>query len=263
MLTEEIMKVLKEAGIKAEDLLQISESYQKKLDEQTALKVEEQKIILESANKVVLDKLVEDKTKELDEAFEARVKEVEFEMLEGLDRFIETQVEENISEDLINLSGINEANEEVIQGIRALFETKYVALDVEGAGLLKKNELALESRDKDLSEAIEKNMVLTEELDKTKKEKFLSENTVKLTESQKARVTTIFEGKNFEYTSKNLASFVQLMVEEKAKSETKEVINENKDSITTGDKILAEDIKKSVPDTKAKNVNLSLADSFL
>jgi hypothetical protein len=263
MLTEEIMKKLKDAGIVAEDLTAINEAYQKKLEEQTSLKVEEQKVILEAANKVKLEEAIATKTAELEAEYATKLEEAESEMLEGFDRFVESQIEDKIGPELIEASGINEANEKVIQGIRSLFETEYVALDVEGAGLLKKNELALESRDKELSESIAKNMVLAEELDKVKKDKFLSESTGKLTESQKTRVISMFEGKNFKETSEKLEGFVKLLVEEKPKAETKEVINENKDSITTGDKILAEDLGTVKVDTKAKNINLSLAESFL
>ncbi len=262
MLNEEIMKKLKDAGLVAEDLSAISDEYSKKLDEQVALKVEEEKIKLVSESKTKLDEAIATETTKLEESFQAKLDEVEKDMLEGLDRFLESQIEDKIDESLIEVAGINEADKEIIAGIRELFETKYVALDVEGKGLLKKNELALESRSQELSESIAKNMELSEELDKVKKEKFISESTVNLTEAQKTRVVTLFEGKDFKYTSEKLASFVQLMTEEKKKEDSKEILKEGKDFVSKDDKIVLEEkvVEKKAP---VKNSNLIAGGSFL
>ncbi len=265
MLNKELLEKLKEVGIGDSDLVSISESFSKKLDESLELRLTEEKIKLDSDYKKKLDENVAIEKTKLEESFNTQLSEKEAEMLEALDAFLESEINDKISEELIDLVGVNEADKEVIADIRKIFAEKYVDLDVEGHTLLKKNEDSLAEKTKELDESIAEKITLKKELDEVKKAKLVSEKVVNLSETQKKRVNDLFEGKDFKYTSEKLESFINLVVEDKGKKDTKDNLSENKSAISGDDKIITENkvvepVKKE--EVKSKSI-LSIAGEYL
>lgn len=260
------MERLKALGIQDTDLVEFQEAYNKKLNEQVSLKLEEEKkkleLATEEASKKKIDEtLVTEKAKLVSE-FDTKVVELEKNLVEQLDSFLEAEINDKISEDLIEKTAINEALLPLVEGIKKLFEEKYVALDTEGHGLLKARETELEKRTKELSESIAKNMSFVEQLDSANKKLVILEKTANLSETQKKRVNDLFEGKDAKYTADKIDSFIQLIAED-TKTKEKKNINENTDVVTSdGDKIVKEEVVVKKPVDKAASI-LNQAADFL
>lgn len=256
-----LLEKLKEVGVQDSDLASISETFQNKLDETVQLKLDEEKKLLEvDFTKKLEEGIASEKTK-LEEAFNTQLAEKESEMLEALDAFIETQILEKISPELIENAGKAEVATDVLTSLMEVLETKYVKPDSEGSKILEQKEEVLASKTKELDESIAKNIELSKELDLIKKSKLVSEKTVNLSEANKKRIETMFEGRDFVYTEKNLNSFIEMVVEEKKKEETKTDLNESKSVIAGDDKIVAEaKVEEKKP---AKNHFLALGDAYI
>ena len=163
--------------------------------------------------------------------------------IQQLDSFLEAEINEKISEDLIEKSAINEALLPMVEAIKKIFEEQYVALDTEGAGLVKNKTVELEKRNSELSESIAKNMLYVEQLDAANKKLVLMEKTADLSENAKKRVYDLFEGKDLKYTTEKIDSFLQLVVEKV--EPVKSNINENTDVVSTDEKTEIKVMEKS------------------
>ncbi len=226
--------------IEDKDLLDLQEAYNKKLDEQVSLKLDEEKKKLELSfeetyGKKLAESIVAEKAK-LDSEYDVKVVELEKNLVEQLDSFLEAEINDKISEDLIEKTAINEALLPMVEAIKKIFEEQYVALDTEGAGLVKSKTVELEKRKTELSESIAKNMSYVDQLDNANKKLVLIEKTADLSPNAKKRVYDLFEGRDLKYTTEKIDSFIQLVVEAKPEA-TKPNMNENTDVVATNDKI--------------------------
>jgi hypothetical protein len=242
---DKLLEKLKAVGMQDADLLEFQEAYNKKLEEQVSLRVDEEKkkleLATEEASKKAISEAIEAEKAKLVSEFDTKVVDLEKNLVEQLDSFLEAEVNDKISEDLIEKSAINEALLPIVESIKKIFEEQYVALDTEGAGLLKTKETELTKRTKELSESIAKNMSFVEQVDTLNKKVVLMEKTANLSENQKKRVNDLFEGKDSKFTSDKIDSFIQMITEDSNKSKEKTNLNENTDAITSdGDKITPE-----------------------
>ncbi len=249
------------------DLLEFTEAYNKKLNEQVSLKVEEEKKKLELSLEETFKKKTEEtlvaETAKLTSEYDAKVVELEKNLVEQLDSFLEAEINDKISEDLIEKTAINEALLPLVEGIKKLFEVQYVALDTEGHGLLKAKETELEKRTKELSESIAKNMSFVSQVDELNKKLIMIEKTADLSENAKKRVNSIFEGKDAKYVAEKIDAFLELIAEDANKNkEAKKNLSENTDVITKDDKIITE-VKTPVVKTNESEKILIRAGEYL
>lgn len=237
------------------DLVEFQEAYNKKLDEQVSLKLDEEKKKLELAteetSKKKIDEAIEAEKVKLVAEYDAKVVELEKNLVEQLDSFLEAEINEKISDDLIEQTAINETLLPLVEGIKKLFEEQYVALDTEGHGLLKSKETEIEKRNKELSESIAKNMAFVEQIDALNKKLVILEKTGNLSENQKKRVNDLFEGKDAKYTAEKIDSFIELISED-TKPKEKKNLNENTDVVASSDDKIVTEVK--TPEVK-KNVD--------
>lgn len=224
--------------VEDKDLVEIKEAYDKKLDEQVSLKLDEEKkkleLSFEESYKTKLEESIVAEKAKLDAEYDVKVSDLEKNLVEQLDSFLEAEINEKISEDLIEKSAINEALLPMVEAIKKIFEEQYVALDTEGSGLVKSKTVELEKRNSELSESIAKNMLYVEQLDTANKKLVLMEKTADLSENAKKRVYDLFEGKDLKYTTEKIDSFLQLVVERV--EPVKANINENTDVVSADEK---------------------------
>lgn len=156
----------------------------------------------------------------LKEEYDAKVVELEESIVDRLDRFLDAEITSKISDEVLMSVAINETYSPIIEGIRDLFEDRYVALDASGRKHIEEANKTIAALESKLNESVEDKMELYVEIDGLKKETLLLKKIENLTESNKTRVRELFEDKNFEETSKKIDGFIDLIKEKELAEET-------------------------------------------
>lgn len=238
-MMKEILEKL--SGVLSEsDLVSFQESVNKMISEKVAMKVEErvaelEKLADEYCEKQITEQVIA-KTQALSEKYEEDLENLETNIVEKLDQYLELEISEKISEDLLNKVALNETYEPIIKGIQDLFESKYVALDSEGSKMLKDLTMKVESLEDKLATKINENIELNSLCEKAAVKTIMSEKTVDLTPSQRQKVVMFFEGKDFDSIHKNIDSYIGMISEELSMPGSSEMITESdSDSVSDDD----------------------------
>jgi hypothetical protein len=227
-LTEKFKDVLK-----PEDLTELENGIKAMVSEQVTLRVEEKTIELEkkaeSFCEQEISKKVEEDKETLIEEYENKMEDLENNMVEKLDQFLTTVINEQISDESINKIALNETYEPIVEGIKALFEDKYVALDSDGEKLVKEQKDEVVKLKDENSKLIKEAMELSGLAESGAIKLKISEETDGLTDTQKERVHTLLEGKPFDEVETQIASVIEI-VEEREDDSDKETLDESVDS---------------------------------
>lgn len=233
-MSKKITEKLKDV-LSPEDLAELEEGIKKMVKEQVDEKVkllgEEKTSELEKKAEEFCEQEIEKKVAEekeqLIEEYEKKMVDLETNMVDKLDKFLDSVISEQISDEAIAKIAINETYSPIVEGIKKLFEEKYVALDSEGDKLVKEVKKELEALKEENSRLLAEKMEADELAEKGAIRAILAEKTDGLTETQKERVNTFCEGKSFEDIESTIDSFIEIVEEEK--EEDKEDLKENAD----------------------------------
>lgn len=217
-----------------EQLVSLEEQIKTMVSEETDLRVEEKtKELNEQANdyceQEISKKVLEEK-ETLIEQYDKKLEELEDTIVEKVDQFIEMEVASQISDEAIEKVAINETFKPIIEGIQHLFEEKYVALDSEGNKVLSEVKAEVKDLKEKLDEAYTEKLEMAKLAETAAVQLKISEKTEELTESQKQRVVTFFEGKSFDEVEKKIDSFVDIINESSAEETTEEETNLNEEN---------------------------------
>lgn len=209
-IKEKLSSVLSESEIK---------DIEKSFNESVSMLVKEETSKIEVLAEEFCAKKIEEGRleimKEAKEVLDESIDKLEEEIVDKLDSYLETRIDSTINESKVLSVAINETLEPIVDGIRSLFENKFVALDVEGA----KKVADLEERNAQLEESLTKsiteNMSLNESSEAAACKLYMIEHTALLTPSQKERVQKFFAEKSFEELHEQLENFVSLVTEGK------------------------------------------------
>jgi hypothetical protein len=166
-----------------------------KAEEFVALQIEEAKVEL---------------IKEYDEKLEA----LESTVVESLDRFLDSEISEKISDELLESVAKQQALLPLVEGMKALFEQHYVAVDTDGTKVIAKLEEEKKQIEQRLSESIAEKMELSELAERAAIQLLIREKTEDLTIGQAEKVKMFFEGKNFDEVSGRVDGYITLISEE-------------------------------------------------
>ena len=212
-IIEKLKGVLTEA-----DLAAFQSDVTKVIEEKVALRVEEETVKLEKLADEYCEKQIAEqvtaKTTQLSEKYEEDLEALESNIVEKLDQYLDLEISEKISDELLEKVAINETYAPIIKGIQELFESKYVALDTEGSKLLKDLTMKVESLEDKLATKINENIELNGLCEKAAVKTIISEKTVDLTPAHRQKVAMFFEGKDFDSIHKNIDSYVEMISEE-------------------------------------------------
>lgn len=203
----------KVAQLVSEKTAELEESFKLRAEKFKDSAIEKLDEMAESYVAAEVEKRVEAVRTALEESHADKIQILEDNVVATLDKFLELEVSEKISDALLESIAINETYAPIVAGIRDLFETKYVALDVDGKSVVKESEekaAALKTR---LSESTDKNLALIAEMDKLKLENLVLRETASLTESQKSRVSIMLEGKSFADASSKISTILEIVSE--------------------------------------------------
>ena len=256
-ITEKLKGVLSE-----EDLSAFQSEVQQVISEKVALKVEDEVTRLEKLANDYCEKQiseqVEVKTKALSEKYESDLEALESNIVEKLDQYLDLEINEKISDKLLQGVAINETYAPIIAGIQNLFENKYVALDSEGSKLLSDMKKQVETLDAKLMQKVNENIELNALCEKAAIKTILAEKTADLTPSQRSKTVMFFEGKDFTNIHKNIDSYVSMISEEVSVPSQSRTLTETTEVVSDTDST-----KDLVTESFKKEETISVIDAFL
>jgi len=240
-----LKKLLESVGISEEnqELLEVgigdmvSEATEKEVNERVALKEDElkekyAKISEQYVEEQVAEQL-EAKTKELDEKFESDKVAFEEKMVEYLDRFIDNEISENISDEALTKIAINETLKPVVDGIKQVFAENGLELNTDGEFLVKQLTQERDEYKTKLADKINECVELSTLGEKASSQLKLIEVTKDLDSEIATQVIEVYGNASFDEINEKAQRYAELLVEEKIKKEnTKDetaIIEENVD----------------------------------
>jgi transcriptional antiterminator Rof (Rho-off) len=222
------MAIQESAEIKSKELIQASkeeadlavEAVTAKADEFVEMKIaSETALIEEKAEEYVALKITE-ATAELETDFDNKLESLEETVVSSLDSFLENEIAERISDSLLDTIAEQQALLPLVNGIKSLFEDKFVALDTEGSSMVKE----LQAENAKLSESVEQGLQekieLSQLAESAATKLLVAEKCESLTVSEADRVKTFFEGKDFSEVSTKIDKYVTIVEGEKLTPES-------------------------------------------
>lgn len=155
-------------------------------------------------------------TKEKFEQFRQMFEEKEEHMVDALNKFLDEQIASKISDKLIRESVVSEEMTSLVEGIKMLFEEHYSGIDTT-AGIRKireENEALKESYERLVSEKAD----LSQKLESAATRILITEKTQDLSDVQREKVTTYFEGRDFDFVKDRIDNFILLTENENQSS---------------------------------------------
>ena len=181
----------------------ITEKAQEKLDIQC-------KKLEEAAEQYIYEYFDEKFTEKYGKELEA----LEEKVITGLDKYLEYNISEKISEKLINKTAMTETYAPIIEGIQHLFEEQYVPMDLTGSKKLREAKAENAELEKSLKKQLAENMRLIDLVEDSTKKATIAEKTYGLDATQKARVQKFFESKSLSETKKDIDDYVEMITEQ-------------------------------------------------
>jgi len=224
-ITEKLKEVLSE-----EDLKIFEDGVKQTIEEQVSLRVEEKTTYLEEkaeefCEQEIAKKLSEEK-EALIESYDLKMEELEEKMVDKLDRFLDSVITEQISDETLTKIAINETLEPLVEGIKGLFEEKYVALDTDGEKLVAEAKEEIRQLKEENSSLLADKIELSELAELGSTRALVAESTRDLTDTQIERVNALCEGKSFDEVQEKITAIVEMVADS---SDDKESINEDAD----------------------------------
>jgi len=248
----DIMKKLKDV-LSETELKSFEKATQNLVTEQVALRVEEETKKLETKGeefcKIKIEEGVNEATEKLILEYDKKLEDLEEVVVERLDKFLDLEISEQISDDVLKKIAINEVLQPVVTGIQDIFENQFVALDCDGQKVIEETKQELQELRNEHSKKIAENMELAELAEKAACDNLILKKTSHLTESDQERVKNFCKGQSFDDVSSKIDSFISVVESDDSNSDVSK--EENKDlteDITTGDKDFIKETQESKAD---------------
>jgi hypothetical protein len=238
-----------------EDLVAVHDEFTKMVNEavQTRLEVEkdELSILAEKYAEEKTKKAVKKAKKKMEEDFKVKYEALEESIITKLDRFLDNEISSKISDDVLKTVAINETFAPIIDGIKVLFEDRYVKLDSKGHGLVKELRSKLDEKAKEVNSLVTEKMQLANLLEQTSIKGLIAEKSKVLTEPQAKKLVKMCEGKAFDELHDKIDTFVEIINESAVSS--KKILKESKKEVTglvSDEELVTESKKTSSRDTE-------------
>ena len=192
---------------KESQLIDLYEQKRQKLEEEYEGKVAE---LTEEHKAEIEAQLIEEGvvTREKFEQFRKMFEEKEEHMVDALNKFLDEQIASKISDKLIRESVVSEEMTSLVEGIKMLFEEHYSGIDAT-AGIRK-----IREENKQLKEAYERALSeksdLRQKLEEAATRILIAEKTQDLSDVQREKVMTYFEGRDFDFVQDRIDNFILL-----------------------------------------------------
>lgn len=209
-----------------EAVANLETEYAEKTEKFRVAAVEKIEALAESYVAEQVESIVAAKLTALDEEYEAAVQELEETVVADLDRFLDVEITSKISDELLEGIAINETFKPIVNGIKSLFESHFVSLDVDSKEIVAAAEEKSKKLTSKLNETYTSKIALQETIDTLRTELLISNRTDGLTSTQKSKVKSMFEGKSYDEVSKKINTFIEVLEERDSLNETiEETVN--------------------------------------
>jgi hypothetical protein len=252
----DIRKKLGEIGMSADDIKTFESSVEKMINEQAEARVVSESTRLqkkydiaaeEYCNKMIAEG-VETAKAELIKEYDAKVDQLDVAVEKTLDTFLESEILPQISDEIVGKLALNEAFAPIVNGMKALLENNFVAVDSDGSKLLSEAKQEILKLKKDASDAMAKNIQLNERLEKTATFMLINEKCEGLSKDSKKRVVAMFEGKSFDETENRISEYVEFLVESENKNVGDKPVGVVTEEQTKEEEVLSEENTKDESD---------------
>lgn len=210
----------------AEKVLAEQVRLEEKAEEYVSLMIAEKTEELEEKAEEFCEKQISEAKEELISEYDDKMEDFESTVVESLDRFLDSEISEGISDELVESIAEYEALMPIVEGIKGLFESNYVALDTEGSSKLAQIQQEKEELEDQLSESIAEKMQLSELAEKAATELLVKEKSEELTISESEKVATFFDGKSFDEVSEKIDGYIRLVSEDDSSVNSGELMSE-------------------------------------
>lgn len=159
------------------------------------------------------------------EKYGQELQAIEEKVITGLDKYLEYNISDKISDKLITKTAMTETYAPIIEGIQHLFEDQYVPMDLTGSKKLREAKAENAELQKSLQKQLAENMRLIDLVEDSNKKATIAEKTIGLDSKQRARVQKFFESKSLSETKKDIDDYVNMI------SEQTEMIRNNRKAL--------------------------------
>jgi hypothetical protein len=214
-------------------------------------KVSELEVKAEQYSSIKIDEAKAELVKEYDE----RLEELESTVVESLDRFLDHEISDRISPDLLEDVAIHKSLLPLAEGLKGLLEQHYIAADTDGSAQVAKLKEEKKSLEEKLSAEIAEKIELSSLAEKAAADLLVREKTEDLSIGEVKKVVSFFEGKSFDEISKKIDGYIKLLEEDTETTKTYTRLDEASDD---------KGIKEKEPAVSdAANDLLTLANGFM
>lgn len=197
--------------------------------------------------------IVDSKLQMIDEEYERELTKLEETVISDLDKFLDIEISTKISDELLESIAINETFKPIIGGIKSLFESHFVSLDVDSQAIVKTAEAKATKMTDKLNETYSEKIALQGKIDELQTSLLIAKKTDGLTSSAKAKVRSMFEGKEYSEVNKKIDTFIEVL-------EERESLLELADETVNDDLFLNEDDEKE--DEKEEELTETVKDDL-
>ena len=217
------LAILESAEIKSKELIQTAkdesdlavEAVTAKADEFVEMKLASETSLIEEKAEEYIAMKISEATESLEADFDTKLEALEETVVSSLDSFLENEISERISDSLLDTIAEQQALLPLVNGIKSLFEDKFVALDTEGSSMVKE----LQAENIKLAESVEQGLQdkieLSQLAESAATKLLVAEKCEALTVSESDRVKTFFEGKDFSEVSSKIEKYITIVEGEK------------------------------------------------
>ena len=212
LLTPEDLKIF-EGAVES----MIEDKVQSKLSDLIQLKEEELKVKYDAlaeayVKKTVSEMMIEKKAK-LVESYDKKLALLEQKVVTKLDSYLNHVISEQISDAMLEKIAINETLMPVVEGIRAVFTDNHLKINSKAQSAIDTLNTEIQSIKSELSESIDKRIVLETELERSAVYLLIAEKTNGFKRSDKQKVIEMFKDKEFDEVDKNIDNYLGLIKE--------------------------------------------------
>lgn len=216
------MAIQESAEIKSKELIQTAkyesdlavENITAKADEFIEMKISsETSLIEEKAEEYIAMKIAEE-TESIESEFDSKLATLEETVVSSLDSFLENEISERISDSLLDTIAEQQALLPLVNGIKSLFEDKFVALDTEGSSMVKELQAENIKLSESVETALQEKIELSQLAESAATKLLIAEKCESLTISESERVKTFFDGKDFSEVSNKIDKYVTIVEDE-------------------------------------------------
>jgi len=212
LLTPEDLKIF-EGAVES----MIDDKVKSKLSDLIQLKEDELKVKYDAlaeayVKKTVSEMMIEKKAK-LVESYDKKLALLEQKVVTKLDSYLNHVISEQISDSMLEKIAINETLMPVVEGIRAVFTDNHLKINSKAQSSMNLLSDELKSVKSELSESIDKRIMLETELERSAVYLLIAEKTNGFKRSDKQKVIDMFKDKEFDEVDKNIDNYLGLIKE--------------------------------------------------